>query len=721
MLFKIIVQSGCLTTGNSVAAAEPETINAAMAPIGNRNDERHDNPMRDTSFGDTIAVLVFSLFSGAVYFASDIAAAASLTDMSLEELLKIEVTSVSKRTEHMSDSPAAIFVVTQDDIRRMGATSIPEALRLVPGLQVSRVDRNKWGINARGFNGGFQANKMQVLVDGRSVYTPLFSGVWWDEQDTVMEDIERIEVIRGPGASLWGANAVNGVINIITKQARNTQGGLLSTAAGDEDNAVVALRYGGSAGENTHYRVYGKYFDRDGFVDARGEDAGDNWRQKKTGFRLDHRLTADDGLTLQGDFHEGDVGGALGAAATLRPPYERPASGEQRTRSANVLGRWKRRLSETSDFALQLYYDRSERMTPSLSLDWIIDTADIDFQHSFAVGTRHKVLWGGGYRYLHNDFHSSFEISSDPSERSDHWSNLFIQDEMKLITDRLGLTLGTKLEHRDVVGFMLQPNARLLWTPDDRHTLWVSVARAMRTPSWGEQDSRFNVATQTRPGAPFPALFFWQGSRDTDPEELTAYELGYRSQVLSRLAMDSVLFYHVYDKLIGFQRSPCSLRVTTGIPHLDCPLVFANTLEGETYGVELFADWRPFDAWRLLAGYTLLKTDLRARRPNTRIASITSEVGVDPQHQFFLRSAFDLPHNVQFDVMFRHVDSLPRFRLDSYQTLDLRLAWMPSRNLELAFLGRNLTDDRHFESGELPILTPTAIERDFLAIVRWNF
>ncbi len=673
----------------------------------------------DSVLGKAITALVCALVLSALSAAGKHVAAANLTDMSLEQLLQIEVTSVSKRKERISDSPAAIFVVTQDDIHRMGATSIPEALRLVPGLQVSRIDRSKWGINARGFSGGFQANKMQVLIDGRSVYTPLFSGVWWDEQDTIMEDIERIEVIRGPGASLWGANAVNGVINIITKQAGNTQGGLLSAAAGNEDNGAVALRYGGAAGKNTHYRVYGKYFDRDAFVDAQGKAAGDNWREKKAGFRLDQQWTADDALTLQGEVHEGDVGGASSAAATLKPPFARTVAGQQRTESANVVTRWKRRLSETSDFALQVYYDHSQRTTPSLSLGWTIDTVDVDFQHSFALGERHKFLWGAGYRYLQDDFQNSFDISLHPSQRSDHWSNIFIQDEINLIPDRVRLTLGSKFEHRDIIGFMFQPNARLLWTPDDRHTLWASVARALRTPSWGEQDSRFNV--QAQPGSPFPALIFWQGSRQTDPEELLAYELGYRTQVSSALALDAALFYNVYDKLIGFGQLPCSLRVTRGVEHLDCPLVFQNTLEGETYGIELFADWRLFPAWRLLGGYTWLKSDLRPRQPNTGVAGITSQVGTDPEHQFFLRSSLDLPHNVQFDVLFRYVDALPFLRVNAYPTLDMRLAWKPWKSLELSLVGRNLTDDHHFESGKQTIVTPTAIERDFLAVVRWYF
>ncbi|HUL12383.1 MAG TPA: TonB-dependent receptor [Methylococcaceae bacterium] len=644
----------------------------------------------------------------------------SLTELSLEQLLDIEITSVSKQTKRLSDSPAAVFVITQDDIHRSGASTIADALRMVPGLQVARVDRDKWAISARGFNDVF-ANKLLVLMDGRSVYTPLFSGVWWDSQDTMLEDIERIEVIRGPGASVWGSNAVNGVINIITKQAKNTQGGLLSASSGNLESGTVSLRYGGRLGERTDYRIYGKYFDRDAYDNAQGKEAGDDWRAGRGGFRIDSRLTDEDSLTVQGDIFKGDSGGAPIDKPSLSPPYESLASGDQRINGANVLTRWKRRLSESSDFALQAYYDRNDRRSPAFGTRFTINTFDIDFQHDFRVSDWHRVIWGGGYRYLQHETEDSFTFSLIPSERSDNLFNLFAQDEITLIPERLKLTLGSKLEHKNTVGFQVQPSGRVLWSPDRKNSIWASVSRAVRLPTWTEQDSRLNplVAPPDLPLSPLPTLFTIQGTRKMEPEEVLAYELGYRAEPTRHLALDLALFYNVYHRLQTIEPQDCVTRVSAG--YEECLSLFSNKQEGEAYGLELSADWRLLDSWRLQGGYTLLVTDLRPTHGSNNQTQARADEGKDPRNQFFLRSSLDLPAKTQFDLMLRYVDQLPSINIGDYLTLDTRLAWRPAKNIELSLIGRNLTQEHHAEFAGTLALTPTLVEREFLAALRWGF
>ncbi|MBS1211668.1 MAG: ligand-gated TonB-dependent outer rane channel [Proteobacteria bacterium] len=645
--------------------------------------------------------------------------AAELVDLPLEQLLDMEVSSVSKQARHVSDSPAAVFVLTQEDIRRSGAASIPEALRMVPGLQVSRVDRNKWAISARGFNDTV-ANKLLVLMDGRSVYTPVFSGVWWDTVDTMLEDIERIEVIRGPGASLWGANAVNGVINIITKSAKDTQGALLSTSMGTIDNGAVSLRYGGRLGEATDYRVYGKYFDRDAYKDQERRDAGDDWRSGRGGFRLDSRLTPNDSLTVQGDLFRGDNGGAPIADYSLSPPYVREVPGDNRVNGANLLSRWTRRLDDDSSLALQLYYDRNERHSPAVGARFVVDIADLDFQHEFNIGDRNRIVWGAGYRFLHHHTTNTFTTSLIPDERSDHLFSVFLQDEIKLIPDRLRLTLGSKLEHRNAVGFQVQPTGRLLWTPDRKNSLWTSVSRAVRMPSWVEQDLLYNfqVMPPNPPDSTQPTVLSLVGNHQFHSESVLAYELGYRSEIDKSLSLDLALYYNDYHSLESIE--PLSCQANPGLAYVDCPSTFGNKLEGNTYGAELSVLWSPLDYWRLQGGYTYQHMNLRAK-PGSGYRGADADEGNNPQQQFFLRSSLDLPSRTRFDLGLRYVGETPTQNLGDYFTLDAQLSWKPVRELELSLIGRNLSSEYHREWTRSFALTPTYVERDFLATVRWAF
>jgi iron complex outermembrane receptor protein len=643
---------------------------------------------------------------------------AELTDLPLEQLLATEVTSVSRLPRPLSASPAAVYVLGQEDIRRSGATTIPEALRLVPGVQVARVDRDKWAITARGFNDLF-ANKLLVLVDGRSIYTPLFSGVWWDSQDMMLEDIERIEIIRGPGASLWGSNAVNGVINIITKDAKNTQGGLVSAAAGNLENGMVGVRHGGRFGDHTDWRVYGKYFDRDAFDDDQGKRGSDDWRAQRGGFRLDSRLSHDDSLTLSGDIFSSDSGGAPVNQALLAPPYNLFVSGDQKTDGFNLRSRWKHRISDTSDYVLQLSFDRTRRSSASQGAEYDIHVLDIDFQHDFLIGDIHRLIWGAGYRSLGHETDNSLTFAMRPAERHDHQYTFFLQDEIDLIPDHLRLTLGSKFEQRTTVDFQIQPNARLLWTPDHHNSLWASIARAVRLPSWAEQDSSFRIQTFA-PGtsqnpSPVPILHALRGNRGLKSEELMAYELGYRSEFDKRFNIDLALFYNDYDRIRFYEEGGLIDRGA----FLELPVSPANNLTGQTYGAEFAATWQAADILRFRAGYSFLKLSLRAE-PGSTVDAKEVEAR-DPQQQFFLHSSLDLPRHAQFDLMFRYVDQTPALNLNDYVTLDARLAWRPIAHLELAFMGRNLTDQRHPEFHNFFGFTPTQVSRDFLATLRWNF
>ncbi len=656
---------------------------------------------------------------------------ADILDMSLANLMDIEITSVSKKTERLSKAAAAIFVISQDDIRRSGVTSIPEALRLAPGIQVARIDSNKWAISSRGFNSRF-ANKLLVLMDGRSVYTPLFSGVFWDVQDTVLDDIERIEVIRGPGAALWGANAVNGVINIITKHSKDTTGGLFRAGGGTEEQGFGTLRYGGELGEQGTYRIYGKYANRDASK-ARfsGNESNDDWHVGRVGFRYDWEDSQNDSLTIQGDAYDGEAGQTV-SVASLTPPHLPVIDSDEEIRGGNVMMRWDRKTSATSNLQLQLYYDRTERKGPLI--DEHRDTVDIDFQHHFSPLDKHTIIWGLGYRFTQDKFKNIFAVSLMPEGRSSHLFTGFLQDDITLVSDTLRLTLGSKISHNDYTGFEIQPNARLLWTPDDKQTFWGAVTRAVRTPSRGDHDARVTgnlgitpVGDPTNP-FPVPIATGLLGNDKADSEEIIAYELGYRLKASKDLLFDISVFYNVYDHLrestVGSpvcepsgapvtNFPPCFLSATNVL----VPLTIGTKMKGETYGIELVSDWQPLDWWRLKGVYSYIQMQLHANNPANEILE-----GQTPHHQGSIRSMMNLTDNINFDLWLRYVDNVPNFEIDSYFTVDVRLAWKPINDIELSIVGQNLVDSQHEEfTSELRDILPTQIERSFYGQVKWIF
>jgi iron complex outermembrane receptor protein len=598
--------------------------------------------------------------------------------------MKLDITSVSRRPEPYQQAAAAIQVITQEDIRRSGASSIPEALRLANNLQVAQIDSHSFAISARGFN-STSSDKLLVMIDGRSVYTTLFSGVFWDVQDYLLEDLDRIEVISGPGATLWGANAVNGVINIVSKSAKDTQGLLLTGGGGTELRDFGGLRYGGTLASNVFYRVYGKYFDRDSSAFANGKDGQDDWRMGRGGFRLDWEASERDLFTFQGDGYGGTE--------------NRPIGDDLKISGGNILGRWSRTVSDDSNFSLQLYYDRTHRDTPGTFVD-DLDTYDLDFQHQLHWGDRQNIVWGLGYTFTHDVLRGSPGVKAVPSHLGQHVYSGFIQDEITLL-DNLFFTLGTKVEHNDYTHLEFEPSARLAWNVTTNQTIWSAVSRAVRTPSRIDK----NLFAPANP--PFVVL---AGGHDFVSETVLAYELGYRVQLNKRISGSVSTFYNVYDHIRTI--NPTTRRIE-------------NDVDGETYGVETDVSFQVLDCWRLRAGYTVLQENIHLKSGGVDVNRGLAEKS-DPQQQVSFRSSLDLPGRTEFDLGLRWVDRLRTVSngtigsVPSYFSMDARFAWHATENLEFSIVGQNLLDNQHPEFG-FPNANRHEIERSVYGKVTWRF
>lgn len=641
-----------------------------------------------------------------------------LIKLNIEQLMEMEVTSAAKKPQKFSQAAAAIFVITAEDIRRSGAISIPEALRMVPGIEVARIDANKWAITSRGFNDRF-ADKLLVLLDGRTIYDPLFSGVYWDVQDTLLEDVDRIEVIRGPGGALWGANSVNGVINIVTKEAKKTQGTLVTVGAGREERGFGGIRYGGKLGDLGHYRIYAKYFDRDEGVDSSGDDAADDWHQWRTGFRLDQEKARDQ-FTLQGDLYYGKSGQTL-TSAMLTPPFAQTFDHDVKVGGGNVLGRWRHTKSTSSDLAMQLYYDRTEReddRPDGTTFSRDRDTIDLDFQHRFLLSERQELIWGLGYRFTRDDLEGISTISFNPDHREDHLFSGFFQDEISLLPNQLVLFLGSKFEHNDYTGLEVQPNVRLRWSPNPRHTFWGAVSRAVHTPSRTNDDVRINFAAfPGRSGLTELAIL---GDRDVDSEELWAFEAGYRSSLTPDITLDVAAFLNEYDHLITTKPATPFFEATPAPAHLVIPNVFSNDMDGETYGAEVTATWKAANWWTWSMGYSVLQIHLHGQ--TSSVNSQAEEIeGDSPHHQVKLRSLVDLSRHLEFDTALYFVDSLPAQGIPGYIRLDTRLGWHPTEAFEVSIALQNLLDDRHSEFGDASGVRATEAEHSLYGKVTWRF
>jgi iron complex outermembrane recepter protein len=615
-----------------------------------------------------------------------------LRALSLEDLLKVEVTTVSRVPTTRSMAPAAVHVLTQDDIRRSGAKSIPEVLRLVPGVQVARIDSNKWAIGIRGFTDRL-ARSMLVMIDGRAVYSSLFAGTYWELQDTLLEDIDRIEVIRGPGGTLWGANAVNGIVNIITRSARNTQGGILKLGGGTEEQGFASFRYGGKVGQNFYYRGYGKVFNRDAAFHRDGNNY-DDWRISRSGFRTDWTSPRSNRtVSIEGDIY-GGYAGQLATVTTYAAPFTQRFNSDSDLAGGNILGRWEGPLTRSSDFKLQLYYDRSNRKERTFSE--IRDTFDTDFQHRFAPSESQQFVWGLGYRVSPGRTQSIPTLRFLPLDRTDHLFSWFVQDEIKLASDRLHLTLGSKFEHNSYSGYEVQPSARVVWAFSPDHTIVLSVARALRTPSRLEHDLELNsqIAGPTVPFATFVRLV---PSKDFEPEKLIAYEAGYRIRPAGRLFVTLSTFLNQHDDLLSTQLGTSFIETTPAPTHAVLPVKWANGLHGNSHGLELTSDLRLADWWRLTSSYSLLRIQLAPDGPGTDLSQQRVGEGNSPEHQFSFQSSMDLPAGLEFDWMFRYVSKLPNVSVPAYSNSDVRLAWHPTTPIELSVMGKNLHQPHHPE------------------------
>jgi iron complex outermembrane receptor protein len=643
--------------------------------------------------------------------------AEELRNLSVAGLMSMEVTSASKKEQKISRVATAIFVITQQDIRDSGATNIPDMLRMVPGLDVAQINANTWAVSARGFNHQF-SDKLLVLIDGRAVYTPLFGGVYWDTQDVPLEDIDRIEVIRGPGATVWGANAVNGVINIITKKAGDTQGSLVTGGGGTQEQAFGTVQYGGKFKGLTSYRAFVKYLDRNHFPDLNGQNAMDGWHLLHSGVRTDTTLSKSDSVTVQGDIYSGSEGAIIGHIASIDPPVNVNVQRVAELSGGNVLGRWDHNFSSRSDTTLQLYFDRYTRSGPESHE--VRNTFDLDFQHHLALGTRQDLIWGAGYRRSADRTVGTIDQGWIPPDRTLQLFSMFVQDEITLRPDRLFLTVGTKVEHNDFNGFEIEPSARVAWTPTARHTFWAAVSDAARTPSRVDANGEFPLAAFPGTGGT-PAELILFGNPHEKSDYLLATEAGYRVQPSARVSVDLSLFYNRYRDLRSTE--PHAVFFDAGpVPHLEIPLVYDNKLHGTTHGIEFATKLKVTNYWTLSPGYALLQMHLHTDATSQDTTNVADIQGSNPRHQAQLRSHIELGRGLAWDASAYFVASLPAQQLPSYTRLDTQLRWLVGERTELTFGGQNLLKDHHLESNDTGTsVNSSQVKRSAYVKFVWRF
>lgn len=653
-------------------------------------------------------------------FASGMAGQNEYIDMDISQLMNITITSVSKKPQNLSDAAAAVFVITAEDIQNSGVTNVADALAMAPGLQVARISASKWSVSSRGFS-GYTSNKLLTLIDGRSIYSPAYSGTFWDEQNVLLEDIDRIEVIRGPGGTLWGANAVNGVINIITKKAEDTQGGLLTAGAGDQEKVIAGARYGTQFGESTYGRFSLSYNDRDEnslYFDDTG--AGDGWKSSRGSVRLDGEHGSNGKWTVQGALYKNDEDQTVSPYWITEPPYLTSINGSIEGEGANVLGRYEYNYSEDKILTVQTYYDYTDRIDDYYQQTFNIYDLDVQFQ--MAVGKRNNLTMGSGFRWTQGEFSDSGQVVLP--DRTDELYSAFLQDEVMLISDSLWLTLGTKWEQNDYTGTEWQPSARVLWKPAKNHSLWTSVARAVRTPSMVENGGKIVVAVvPTEFGVVQSNLV---GNDDFESEELIAYEAGYRWQTSVDVSLDLAVFYNDYEEIYTVANEPSA----TGYD-----LTFINGVTGDSHGLEAVLDWKATEWLSFQAVYSYI--DMSFELQDGVSSTISSNVlsgyieNSSPQHQGSLRSTMNIGKNWKVNLWFRYVDEIVvinsedllggELALDDYFIFDANITWCITDNIELMIAGQNLFEERQLQYASEYTTPPTAIERGFYGKVTWRF
>ncbi len=617
-----------------------------------------------------------------------------LIEMDLESLMDIEVYSASKKTQRLSDISSAVFVINQDMIRRSGLTELPEILRLAPGVQVSRINGNAWSVSIRGGSGRY-GDKLLVMIDGRSIYTLLFAGVYWEDQDLVLADIDRIEVIRGPGAAIWGANAVNGVINIITKTAAETQGTHVNVVAGTVNSPLTGIRYGGTINDKAHYRVSAKYRRQTRFDRPDGSENYDGLQVGHGSFRADWEPSSRDGFSLQGGMFDSTVEENM-VEVFPAPPYSTLVRKDDDSRGWNLVGSWSRQIRTGNQVDLKMYFDDAHRDSFFYSSD--LDTFDLALQHQLAVGSRHNVIYGFRYRYVTAEIEGKTNFKVAHNNRTDYLYSFFFQDEIALLKKELFLTLGSKFEYQSFTGSEVQPTLRMLWNVNDSNSLWAAVSRAVRNPSIGEQEMTLEGGYIPVDGNPDQLVGFWVvGNPDLDSETLVAYEAGFRSEPTSVFSVDVALFYNQYDNVRGFELLPSSPALEP-VPHLRTGMKMANNVSGHSYGIELTADWKPINALRFRADYSTIRIETdeipgSADFLNEEFAGRVPEALYTFSMDWTPRPDMDLGMYLYGASRLEYpVEPVPE-----YIRLDLRLAWRPLSGVELSLVGRNLFDSKHTE------------------------
>ena len=653
----------------------------------------------------------------------------ALTDLSFDELMQVNITSVSKKSEKLSEASAAVYVVTRNEIRRSGATSIPEALRLVPGVDVAQIDPNKWAIGIRGFNGRF-SNKLLVMIDGRSVYTPTFSGVYWENQDYPMNDIERIEVIRGPGATLWGANAVNGIINIITRDTNQTQGTVVSFASGNELKGLAEFRYGAEISKEASYRVYAKARHVDNGLSTEREQQNNGGKYLQLGFRADWQRTGDQWFTFLGDTYKNETSQVHNIPSF---PYfdgiSGTTEGEVKSKGTKLGLRWSQLTGLNSEFNVNVNYDYNDRQEFKFSDKR--DTFDLDFQHKMSPLDNHELIWGGGYRISDNELISGLLLSVDePDEKTTIW-NLFIQDEINFPSLDFTVTLGTKVEGNSYSGNEIQPNLRGSWVPSDQFTWWWAASRASRTPSRGETSSSINAgvsaAFELDPRNPLATLLQVEGQESFKAEQVDAYESGVRWIPSDKWAFDLSLFYNNYTSLRSYIMDTPSIQVIGAQPFMVLPLLLDNNMKGRAKGGELLVTWQASLNAKFRLSYSLLDDDLKDTQYNLFSDSLTTLVeDRTPRNQASLWGSFDLGPQVELDIRLFYVDKRPYVypklkSVDSNLNADFRVAWYPNDTIELSLIGRNLLYSSRQEFVIETWPQPSQIERSLFAKIKLNW
>lgn len=616
-----------------------------------------------------------------------------LKSLTLEQLGNLEVTTQSKEPTGIRNTPAAIYVLTADDIRRSGVTSVPDALRLVPGVNVFRVNGSRnWAVGIRGLADQF-SRYVLVLIDGRSVYTPLFGGVLWTINNVMLEDIDRIEVIRGPGGTIWGADAVNGVINIITKHSEETKGALLSTGGGNVDENTEDLRYG-SERDGWAWRADAFGFVRSPEYHIQNQPSYDSSRDAQAGFRLD-RNSGPNELTFQGDIYWGKFGDAQ-SLSTYQPPATSISYQSTNVSGGNLRTRWRRRFADKSDIYLQAYWSHDHRIGSNFGEER--DTYDVDFLHRLAPTPHQQFTWGAGIRMSPSTTTRTVPADGfNPTDRTESIYNGFLQEEFRLIPGKFSLTIGSKLEHNNYTGFEYQPNARLLFTPADKFSAWASVSRAVRIPDRVNEDIQDDIYI------PSPTVTFLRvsGNHDLISERLIAYEGGFRTLISPRLYLSATGFYNAYRNIIAF--GPFKLA-SAPVPPLPpgsrlFDIQYINGIHGATDGAEIAPDFQAASFWRIRPGFSYLNIDLNNEPGFNGTLTLNSLRGSSPRYQAFIQSQINLPHHLEFDQSFRYVDSLPAQKVRAYTTADARLGWNPTKNLSLSVTGQNLLQPHHAEFG----------------------